>query len=72
MDVHPIWRGETVWTRKKDRRVGFAMETQKLSENGSERSDFLGAFRNTRLLGQQLFFSVWSPLSSTVLCRELS
>lgn len=73
MDVPPVWGGELVWTRENrpHRRVGFAMEAQKMSENGSEQSDFLGAFRSTRLLGQLLFVSVWFSLPSTALCREL-
>lgn len=68
MEVPPVWEVEAVRIRKKQRRDEFAMETQKMSKNGSEQSDFLGAFKNTRLLGQLLFVSIWFLLSS----RQLS
>lgn len=59
MEALSVWGGEAVWTRRKHRRVVFAMKTQEMSENGSEQSDFLGAFKNTRLLGQWLLIDVW-------------
>lgn len=49
MEALSVWGGEAVWTRRKH--IVFAMKTQEMSENGSEQSDFLGAFKNTRLLG---------------------